>query len=60
MATFCPQLAPVAIQSGRHCAAQILRLLDGNTDQAFHYVDKGIMATIGRRAAVAKIPARSR
>jgi NADH dehydrogenase len=25
---FCPQLAPVAIQSGRHCATQILRVLN--------------------------------
>ena len=27
--TFYPQLAPVAMQSGRHVAAQILRQLDG-------------------------------
>ena len=53
---FCPQLAPVAIQSGRHCAAQILRLLNGQATQDFRYHDKGIMATIGRRAAVAKLP----
>jgi NADH dehydrogenase len=54
--TFCPQLAPVAIQSGRHCSMQILRLLEGEAIEPFHYRDKGIMATIGRRAAVAKIP----
>ncbi|MGH3733407.1 MAG: NAD(P)/FAD-dependent oxidoreductase [Acidimicrobiales bacterium] len=54
--THCPQLAPVAMQSGRHASRQILRLLDGETTEDFHYVDKGIMATIGRRAAVAKIP----
>jgi NADH dehydrogenase len=53
---FYPQLAPVAIQSGRHASQQILRLLAGQSTQDFHYVDKGIMATIGRRAAVAKIP----
>jgi NADH dehydrogenase len=53
---FYPQLAPVAIQSGRHCAAQILRVLDGEETEPFHYHDKGIMATIGRRAAVAKLP----
>lgn len=52
----CPQLAPVAIQSGRHCAAQILRVLDGQTTRAFQYHNKGIMATIGRRAAVAQLP----
>ncbi|MHB8826384.1 MAG: NAD(P)/FAD-dependent oxidoreductase [Acidimicrobiales bacterium] len=53
---FCPQLAPVAIQSGRHCAAQILRVLEGQPTQDFHYRNKGIMATIGRQAAVAKLP----
>jgi NADH dehydrogenase len=53
---FYPQLAPVAIQSGRHCATQILRVLAGEKTQPFHYHDKGIMATIGRRAAVAKLP----
>ena len=53
---FCPQLAPVAIQSGRHCAKQILRVLDGESTQPFTYRNKGIMATIGRRAAVAKLP----
>ncbi len=53
---FYPQLAPVAIQSGRHCARQILRVLDGEETRDFHYRNKGIMATIGRRAAVAKLP----
>ncbi|MHB8379470.1 MAG: NAD(P)/FAD-dependent oxidoreductase [Acidimicrobiales bacterium] len=53
---FYPQLAPVAIQSGGHCATQILRVLAGEATQPFHYRDKGIMATIGRRAAVAKLP----
>jgi NADH dehydrogenase len=52
----CPQLAPVAIQSGRHCAAQILRTLNGEPTEAFKYRNKGIMATIGRHAAVAKLP----
>lgn len=53
---FLPQLAPVAIQSGRHCARQILRLVEGKETEPFSYRDKGIMATIGRRAAVAKLP----
>ena len=52
---FYPQLAPVAIQSGRHCALQILRVLAGEATEPFRYHDKGIMATIGRRAAVAKL-----
>ena len=53
---FCPQLAPVAIQSGKHCAAQILRVLDGAPTEPFRYRNKGIMATIGRNAAVAQLP----
>jgi len=53
---FCAQLAPVAIQSGRHCAAQILRVVNGESTTPFRYHDKGIMATIGRNAAVAELP----
>jgi NADH dehydrogenase len=53
---FCPQLAPVAVQSGRHCAQQILRVVKGEPTTPFHYHDKGIMATIGRNAAVAELP----
>jgi NADH:quinone reductase (non-electrogenic) len=53
-----PQLAPVAIQSGRHVARQIRRQLDGQPAAPFRYRDKGIMATIGRRAAVAELPGR--
>jgi NADH dehydrogenase len=48
----CPQVAQVAIQSGRHAARQILARLGGRETQPFRYKDKGIMATIGRRAAV--------
>ncbi|HUZ42712.1 MAG TPA: NAD(P)/FAD-dependent oxidoreductase [Acidimicrobiales bacterium] len=55
-ADFCPQLAPVAIQSGRHCAKQILHVVHGEATTPFHYHDKGIMATIGRNAAVAELP----
>jgi NADH dehydrogenase len=54
--TFCPQLAPVAMQSGRHCAEQILRVLKDQPTKPFQYKNKGIMATIGRNAAVAKLP----
>jgi NADH:ubiquinone reductase (H+-translocating) len=52
----CPQLAPVAIQSGHHCGRQILRVLKGETTEPFHYRNKGIMATIGRNEAVANLP----
>ncbi len=48
-----PQVAQVAIQSGDHAARQILRHLRGEPAQPFTYRDKGMMATVGRRAAVA-------
>jgi NADH dehydrogenase len=51
-----PQLAPVAMQAGRHVAAQIKADLEGGRSKPFRYVDKGTMATIGRRAAVAELP----
>ncbi len=51
-----PQLAQVAIQSGRHAARQVRRELEGRPLRPFRYRNKGTMATIGRRAAVAEIP----
>jgi NADH dehydrogenase len=51
-----PQLAPVAMQGGRHVARQIRRQVEGRPTTAFVYRDKGTMATIGRRAAVAELP----
>lgn len=51
-----PQLAQPAIQHGMHVAETISRLLAGMGSTPFHYTDKGIMATIGRRAAVAQLP----
>jgi NADH dehydrogenase len=53
---YLPQLAPVAIQSGKHCGEQILRLVAGQTTEPFRYHDKGVMATIGRREAIASLP----
>jgi NADH dehydrogenase len=53
---FCAQLAPVAIQSGHHCARQILRVVRDQPTEPFKYRDKGIMATIGRNEAVARLP----
>jgi NADH dehydrogenase len=49
-----PQLAQVAIQSGRHAADQIQRRLRDGTPERFEYWDLGQMATIGRNAAVAE------
>ncbi len=51
-----PQLAQVAIQGGHHAARQILADEAGRPRSDFRYHDKGTMATIGRRAAVAEIP----
>jgi NADH dehydrogenase len=51
-----PQLAPVAIQGGHHVAKEIVASLEGRPSKRFRYRDKGIMATIGRRAAVAELP----
>ncbi len=50
------QLAPVAIQSGRLVGRQIRAVLAGETTRPFRYRDKGTMATIGRRRAVAELP----
>jgi NADH dehydrogenase len=56
--TLLPQLAPVAIQSGRHVARQICCVASGRPAPRapFHYRDKGTMATIGRSRAVAELP----
>ncbi len=53
--TRCPQLAQVAIQSGRHAAKQVRSRAAGVSMSPFRYRDKGIMATIGRRAAIAQL-----
>jgi NADH dehydrogenase len=51
-----PGVSPVAIQQGRHAAANILRAIAGQPLRPFRYVDKGTMAVIGRAAAVAQFP----
>jgi NADH dehydrogenase len=57
-----PGVAQPAMQMGRYAAKRIGRLVaasfgsDGTgKDQSFRYFDKGDMATIGRKAAVAKV-----
>ncbi len=52
-----PQLAPVAIQQGKHAVKQLLRRHRGRSTRAFRYLDKGTMATVGRAAAVTELPA---
>ena len=50
-----PGVAPAAAQAGRFVARQIAQRLQGSaTTGVFRYVDKGNLATIGRRAAVAE------
>src|SRR5208283_519129 len=50
-----PQLASVAEQSGKWCAKNILSDIAGKPREPFDYFDKGIMAMIGRNAAVAEV-----
>lgn len=49
-----PGLAPVAMQQGRLVARNILADLKGKPRNPFRYLDKGQMATIGRRRAIAQ------
>jgi len=50
-----PGLAPVALQMGRYVGDLIKKEIPINDSKAFHYVDKGTMATIGRAKAVAEV-----
>ena len=50
-----PGLAPAAIQEGEATAANILNDLNSRPRKEFKYVDKGTLATIGRRRAIADI-----
>jgi len=48
-------ISPVAMQQGRFVARQIARQIEGKPRETFRYFDKGVMATIGRSRAVARI-----
>ncbi|MGH9845096.1 MAG: NAD(P)/FAD-dependent oxidoreductase [Blastocatellia bacterium] len=48
-----PGVSPVAMQMGRSVARNIERDLAGKPHEPFRYFDKGNMATIGRKAAIA-------
>ena len=50
-----PQLGSVAQQAGRWAARNIVHERRGEATEAFVYKDKGIMAMIGRNAAVAEV-----
>jgi NADH dehydrogenase len=50
-----PGVAPVAMQQGRYAAKAVRARLEGRPVSAFHYFDKGNLATIGRARAVADL-----
>jgi NADH dehydrogenase len=50
-----PMLSTVAMQQGKHTAKNIRNLIAGKDLIPFHYKDPGLLATIGRNAAVARI-----
>jgi NADH dehydrogenase len=50
-----PQLGSVALQSGVAAAENVLADFAGKPRKPFHYHDKGIMAMIGRGAAIAEV-----
>ena len=49
------QLAAVAQQAGKHCAQSILASIQGEPTTPFVYSDRGILAMIGRNAAIAEL-----
>jgi NADH dehydrogenase len=53
-----PQLGSVALQSGICAADNIIAGFEGKPSKAFRYNDKGIMAMIGRGAAIAEVGTR--
>jgi len=53
--TSVPGLAPAAVQMGKCAAENILALAGGRPTKSFYYWNKGQMATIGRRKAVAQL-----
>ncbi len=50
-----PGVSPVAIQQGQYMKKAISARISGETSPPFHYWDKGTMATIGRKSAVADL-----
>jgi NADH:ubiquinone reductase (H+-translocating) len=53
-----PMVSPPAMQAGRYVARTIIDEVRYHREQAhpFHSIDKGTMATIGRRAGIAQLP----
>jgi NADH dehydrogenase len=51
-----PGLGATALQAGRHVGETIKRLLEGKEAESFKYLNKGMMAQVGRGAAVVELP----
>ena len=51
-----PGLGATALQAGHHVGETIKRLLLGKQGERFDYFDKGVMAQVGRGAAVVELP----
>jgi NADH:ubiquinone reductase (H+-translocating) len=54
-----PMVAQVAIQEGRHAAANILREVEGEPVEPFSYREMGSMAVVGRGRAVVEMRGRT-
>jgi len=54
-----PQIAQVALQQGSRAAENVVRMLAGEAPEDFAYRDLGMLAVIGRNAAVAHLWGRS-
>ena len=50
-----PAIAPVAMQQGKFIAKTILNELNSKPRKPFSYLDKGQMATIGRKKAIVEV-----
>ncbi len=53
--SFCPPTAQFAVREARTCAANILAAIEGRAPRTFHHRNFGMLASLGRRSAVADI-----
>ena len=51
-----PQVAQVAMQQARHLSKNLSKIRKGSQPAVFKYIDKGMMATVGRNLAIADLP----
>jgi len=51
-----PGLAQVAIQQGKHLAKNLTRITHKKEPKKFYYKNKGVLATVGRKKAIADLP----